>query len=75
MQHIDWLLKSLATIRMNEICLAWYGQKLNFLFGNRDKDKHKPSEKKRRRLHLNNFFKKVVFMMFFNHFLFVIIHK
>ena len=40
-------LKSLVTIRMNEIfpCLAFYGQKnLTFLFRNRDKDIHKLCE-------------------------------
>ena len=44
-------LKSLVTIRMNEIfpCLACYGQKLIFLFGNRDKDKQKLCERKRQR--------------------------
>ena len=37
------VLKRLVRIRMNEIfpCLACYGQKLKFLFGNRDKDKLK----------------------------------
>ena len=52
------ILKSLVTIRMNEIfpCLACYGQKLNFFqFGNRDKDKHNLSETKR---NWNSFFKK-----------------
>ena len=36
------------TIRMNEVylCLACYGQKLIFLFWNRDKDKHKLSPSK-----------------------------
>ena len=40
-------LKSLVTIRMNEIfpCLVCCGQKLKFTFGNRDKDKHKLSER------------------------------
>ena len=45
------VLKRLVRIRMNEIfpCLACYGQKLKFLFGNRDKDKHKLSETMQRR--------------------------
>ena len=50
-------LKSLETIRMNEIFprFACYGQKL---FWDKDKDKPKLSETKRRRWNWNNFFKK-----------------
>ena len=42
-------LKSLVTIRMNEIsCVALVTAKsLFFLFGNRDRDKHKLCERKR----------------------------
>ena len=45
------MLKSLVKIRINEIFprLACYGQKLYFFVRKRDKDKHKLSEKKRRR--------------------------
>ena len=52
-------LKSLVTMRMNETfpCLACYGQKLIFLLGNRDKDKHKFCERKRWRWNRNKFFK------------------
>ena len=48
------------TIRMTEIflCLVCYDKSLVFLFGNRDKDKHKLCEKKRRRRDGNNFYKK-----------------
>ena len=40
-KNFAYVLKSLVTIRMNEIfsCLAFYGQRLIFLFGNRNKVK------------------------------------
>ena len=40
-KNFAYVLKSLVTIRMNEIfsCLACYGQRLIFLFGNRNKVK------------------------------------
>ena len=54
-------LKSLVTIRMNEMfpCLACYGQKAIFLFGYRDKDKHKLSGTKQQKWNWNNLIKKL----------------
>ena len=45
------LKKSLVAVRINEtfLCLTCDGQKLNFLFGNQDKDKYKLSETKQQR--------------------------
>ena len=51
-------LKSLVTIEMNEIFsrLTCWGQKLIFLFGNRDKDKHKLCHRERQRWNWSSFF-------------------
>ena len=54
-------LKSLVTIGMNEIFsrLTCWGQKLIFLFGNRDKDKHKLCHRERQRWNWSSFFFKI----------------
>ena len=53
-----WPLKSLVTIRMNEIfpCLACYGQKLIFLFGNRDKINTRSVREKAAKMKLEKIF-------------------
>ena len=62
---------------MNEIfpCLTCYGQKLIFLFGNRDKDKRKLCEKEAAKMKLKQFISKVIFTVYFNQFFLVSIHK
>ena len=53
-----WPLKSLVTIRMNGIfpCLACYGQKLIFLFGNRDKINTRSVREKAAKMKLEKIF-------------------